>query len=100
MDLNWTVTRVRASDEVVSKLPANAPERGYFESDRQLRSAFPDGRFNCWGVPSRAEPSFSKTNEGDLVLFVPFIGIHGGGIHQLGVVTAKCPLRAYDASRI
>jgi len=100
VDIDWTVTRYRTFDEVLSKLPADAPERPYFETDPELHKAFPDGRFNCWGVPSNAEPSFRKTRVGDLVLMIPLIGIHDGGIHQLGVVEATCPVRAYHASRI
>jgi len=100
VDIDWTVTRHRTFGEVLSKLSAAAPEREYFESDAQLRSAFPDGRFNCWGVPGNAEPSFNKTETGDLVLMIPQIGIHDGGIHQLGIVDAKCPIRAYHASRV
>jgi hypothetical protein len=52
------------------------------------------------GVPQRAQPSFAKTEVGDLVLFVPWIGIHDGGIRQVGIVRARCPVRCYDASRI
>jgi hypothetical protein len=52
------------------------------------------------GIPGRAEPSFEKTEPGDLVLIIPWIGIHGGGVHQLGIVKATCPVRALHASRI
>src|SRR5690606_11282954 len=83
----------------VGKLPADAPERRYFESDRQLYSSFPDDQFNCWGLPSNAEPRFRDTSVGDLVLFIPHIGSHNGGIHQIGIVASKCPVRAHSASR-
>lgn len=100
VDIEFTVTRDRTFSEVVAKLPADAPERPYFHADPELHGAFPNGAFNCWGVPSRAEPSFAQTKIGDLVLIVPFIGIHGGGIAQLGVVRAKCPIRCHQASRV
>lgn len=100
VDIDYTVTRRRSTAEVGRALSSDAPERPYFASDAQLHGAFPDGWFNCWGVPSRAEPSFNKTKIGDLVLIVPHIGIHGGGIHQIGVVRAKCPVRCHAASRV
>jgi hypothetical protein len=100
VDVQYTVTRRRSFDEVLEYLPPDAPETNYFRSDPELHAAFPDGTFNCWGVPSRAEPSFLKTEIGDLVLIVPWIGVHGGGIQQIGLVRAKCPIRCYAASRI
>lgn len=100
VDIRYTVTRKRRIDEMLSELPADAPERAYFVSDAELRSQFPSGEFNCWGVPPRAEPAFRKTEIGDLVLFAPWIGIHDGGIHHLGIVKAKCPDRALIASQV
>jgi hypothetical protein len=82
------------------RIPGTAPERSFFDSDGELKRAFPDGRFNCWGLMNRAKARFRETNVGDLVLMVPWVGIHGGGIHQLGVVKAKCPTRCYEATRI
>lgn len=99
IDIGDTVTRRRQFSELTSKLPADAPELGYFATDPDLHASFPSGSFNCWGVPSGAEPSFEKTQPGDLVLMVPFMGLQGG-VRQLGVVKAKCPLRCYQASRL
>lgn len=100
VDIKYTVTRSRSIEEVLAKLPPMAPERSYFESDPDLHRAFPSGRFNCWGVPSRAAPSFNRTRVGDVVLFAPWIGVHKGGIHQLGVIKAKCPVHCLAASRV
>jgi len=100
VDVDYTVTRRRSIQEVLENLPPEAPERKYFQLDPELHAAFPDGTFNCWGVPQRAQPAFAKTEVGDLVLVVPWIGIHDGGIHQIGIVRAKCPVQCYDASRI
>lgn len=101
IDLRYTVTRRRTFSEIIDALPPDAPELQFFEHDMLLRRAFPEGDFNCWGVPSKAEPSFEKTQIGDLVLFVPSIGIHrDAGVHQIGVVNAKCPIRAFHASRV
>jgi hypothetical protein len=85
---------------MVEKLPLDAEERNYFETDQELRRKFPSRHFNCWGVPVRAEPSFIKTQVGDLVLILPTIGQDGGGIYQLGIVKAKCHERCYNASRV
>ena len=98
VDIRATVTRRRAITEVLHALPPDAPERPYFQQDAELRAAFPSGMFNCWGVPSPAEPSFAQTHPGDLVLFVPHIGIHDSGIAQ--IVKAKCPIRCHAASRV
>jgi len=100
VDVKYTVTRLRTIPEILAALPPNAPEVDYFRSDPILHAAFPDGRFNCWGVPRRAEPSFSQTEVGDVVLIIPWIGLHGGGVQQIGVVKAKCPFECYAASRI
>jgi hypothetical protein len=100
VDIDWTVTQHRNLDEVLSKLPHGAVERSYFEADPKLHEAYPDGRFNCWGVPNNAEPSFRRTRVGDVVLMIPSIGVDDGGIRQLGVVDAICPHRAWEASRI
>jgi hypothetical protein len=48
----------------------------------------------------RAEVRFNELEVGDLVLMVPHIGVHGGGVQQLGVVKVKCPIRCYEASRL
>lgn len=99
IDVAYTVARRRAVSELVAKLPAGSAESAYFHSDPIFRAAFPDGQFNCWGIPRRAEPSFLETQVGDLVLLVPSIGVHGG-VQEIGVVKAKCPLECYEASRI
>ncbi|MFZ2088639.1 MAG: hypothetical protein WAU47_08700 [Desulfobaccales bacterium] len=98
IDINYTVKKKRPITEILEKLPINAPERKYFEED--ITIAFPSGSFNCWGVPPGADPAFRRTRLGDLVLFVPWIGIHDGGIHQIGIVKAKIPVQCYDASKI
>jgi hypothetical protein len=99
VDIGYTVTRRRSLSELQAQLPVDAPERPYFSDAGEVSQAFPTGAFNCWGVPSLAEPSFDKTSVGDLVLFAPSIGIRGG-IEQLGIVAAKCPARAHAASRV
>ncbi len=100
VDVDYTVTRRRSIQEVLQHLPSDAPERNYFQLDAELHAAFPDGTFNCWGVPQGAEPAFAKTEVGDLVLIVPGIDTDEGGIHQIAVVRAKCPVQCNEASRI
>lgn len=98
IDLNYTVTRTRSIAEMLEKLPDSAPERAFFESD-SFKEQFSSGRFNCWGVPIKAKPSFDKTTVGDLVLFAPEVG-NNGSITYLGIIKAMCPEEAYQASRI
>ena len=98
IDLDYTVSRTRSIKEVLSLLPDDAPEKSFFASE-ELHSYFPDGTFNCWGVPVRAQPSFEKTKVGDLVVFAPEIGDHGG-IDYFGFIKSVCPVSCYSASRI
>ena len=98
IDLDHTVTKSRSVGEILDQLPVDATERGFFESNI-LASCFPNGTFNCWGAPVKAEPSFRKTKIGDLVLFAPEIGLEGG-IEHIGIVKAVCPIQCYEASRI
>jgi hypothetical protein len=100
IDIAYTVTRRRRIREIAERLPVDAPERDYFESDLSFHRAFPTGRFNCWGVPHGAKPSFERTQVGDLVLIVPSITEADAGIQQIGVVKAICPARCFEASRI
>ena len=100
VDIPYTVTRRRNISEILATLKPNAPERKWFEKDPQFHAAFPDGAFHCWGIPRRAEPRFRETQIGDLVLIIPTIGVHNGGIHQLGIVETKCPVECYEASHI
>lgn len=100
VDIPFTVTRRRSANEILSAIGKDAPERRFFESDKSFWEAFPDGQFHCWGIPPKAEPAFHDTRVGDLILFAPWIGVHGGGIHQLGVVKAKCPAAASEASKV
>lgn len=98
IDLEYTVSRTRSIQEVLNILPNDAPEKSFFASE-ELRSCFPDGMFNCWGVPVKAQPSFEKTKVGDLVIFAPEIGDQGG-IDYFGFIKSVCPVSCYTASRI
>jgi hypothetical protein len=100
VDVDYTVKKRRDVAELLHALPADALERPFFERDAAFRQAFPSGEFHCWGIPPRAQSAFERTSVGDLVLIVPWIGIHDGGVHQIGVVKAKCPVRASFASPI
>ena len=106
VDIPYTVTKRRTVTEVLDGLSVDAPERAFFEVNLEFLDAFPefldafpDGQFHCWGIPPRAKPAFEDTNVGDLILFAPWIGIHDGGIHQLGIVKAKCPKQLLRCSK-
>ncbi|BBD61958.1 hypothetical protein NIES2109_47950 [Nostoc sp. HK-01] len=98
IDLEYTVSRTRSIQEILDFLPDDAPEKSFFAS-KELYSCFPNGMFNCWGVPIKAQPSFAKTKVGDLVVFAPEIG-NQGGIDYFGFVKSVCPVSCYAASRI
>lgn len=98
IDLEYTVSQTRSIQEVVDLLPDDAPEKNFFAGET-LRSCFPKGMFNCWGVPVGAKGSFERTNVGDLVLFAPKIGSQGG-IDYFGFVKAICRESCYASSRI
>jgi hypothetical protein len=98
IDIGFTVTRQRSISEILHGLPAAAPERRWFEAGI-LQSAFPEGEFNCWGVPSGAKPRFRETQVGDLFLMFPHVGANGG-LAQIGVVRALCPNDCSEASRL
>ena len=100
LHINDTVTKKRGIDELLEQLPASAPERVFFAKNPHFKQSFSDGKFNCWACPTRAEPRFHETNIDDLVLIVPTLGKHDSGVHYLGIVKAKCPMRAYEASKI
>ncbi|HML24390.1 MAG TPA: HNH endonuclease [Aggregatilinea sp.] len=53
-----------------------------------LYSKFPDGRFNCWGVPSGANFVVRNLAEGDVVLLVE-------AITENGAIPALCPVSAF-----
>jgi hypothetical protein len=94
-----TVTNSRTIEELLGHIPPSTPERVFFENSGELRNAFPNGSFNCWGLMSRAEARFQEMSVGDLVLIAPWIRTHGGGIRQLGLVKAKYPVQCYEASQ-
>jgi len=98
IDIEDTIKRKRTINEILEKLPIDAPEREYFEKD--IVDAFPTGSFNCWGIPPAADPAFRKTRIGDLVLFLPWIGLHNGGIHQIGIIKKKIPIACWVATKI
>jgi hypothetical protein len=99
VDVPYTIGAQRSIAEMLRLLPASAPERKYFQSDPMLKAAFPNGSFNCWGVPPGAQSRFAETNIGDLILVLPRAGMNGA-LEHVGLVLAKCPLDAWNASRI
>jgi len=99
VDVKYTVEKTRYIYELIEKLNNDGPELQYFKNNK-FQDTFKSGIFNCWGVPERAEETFNKTNIGDLVLIIPEIGIHGGGVSHIGIIEEKCPFRCYQASHI
>jgi hypothetical protein len=98
-NLRYTVTKRRSIRELVRALPKDSDEREYFQTSTALLNAFPDHRFNCWGVQRQAKTSFGRTEVGDLILFVGQLN-QDAAILQLGIVKVKCPIECPTASRI
>jgi TIR domain-containing protein len=99
VNIEYTVTRKRSLKELVRALPSDSQEHEYFSTTPALLNAFPDYRFNCWGVSRHAAPSFDQTEIGDLVLFLGRLH-EDAAIGQIGIVKVKCPIECPIASRI
>jgi hypothetical protein len=99
IDIEYTVTTKRSRSELLQRLPAGSDEEKFFRSDPDLLTGFPNGDFNCWGIPPKAEPRLRDTQIGDLVLFFPTIG-YNGALEQIGIVKAKCEFECWQSSRI
>ena len=55
---------------------------------KQLGDKFPDGEFNCWGVPAGASSVIRNLKEGDYVLLVESSRIDG-------IIPALCPVKIF-----
>ncbi len=98
VDLDYTLAQRRSISDVIRKLPCGQ-ERSYFES-AGLRDAFPDGKFNVWGVPIGARAPFERTKRGDVVFFAPSVSRDGGCLLYAGVVKLAPRIDFPKASRI
>ncbi|MCD6013447.1 MAG: endonuclease [Flavipsychrobacter sp.] len=59
----------------------------------ELRSKFPTGEFNCWGVPSGASVVIRNLNEGDYVLLVKSSRIDGD-------IPVLCPVKIFWRAKL
>jgi hypothetical protein len=96
-DFAWTVSRSRHAEELTAGLPEDDPTRGYFTSS-EFKNSFPNGRFNCWGIPDGAVGEFERIEVGDLILLVRSSGNSGHGIEHAGVVKLKAHDHSWTAS--
>ena len=64
----------------------------------ELRRVFPNGNFNCWGVPEGARSVVENLQEGDAVLLIVTTG-EEGAIPALCRVRAYYPLKLYGLSK-
>jgi 5-methylcytosine-specific restriction enzyme A len=67
-DFKKTVYKDVSIQTVESNVPGSYPHRD--ELLNQLRQAFPDGLFDCWGVPAGAKSVIRQLQAGDIVLLV------------------------------
>lgn len=85
-DFKKTVFKEVPISVVEDSLPLDDPTRE--ELLQRLRSRFPGGKFNCWGVPAGAKPVIQNLTEGDCVLLVESVG-------AMGRVPALCQVDLY-----
>ncbi len=78
------------SDVGLSIIETGIPQRDPFRNLllRDLRSKFPMGVCNCWGVPAGEEATIAALRPGDVVLLVESVG-------PRGTVPALCPVEVY-----
>jgi 5-methylcytosine-specific restriction enzyme A len=76
----------------MSMIEENVPRVSAFREPllRDLRARFPDGIFNCWGVPAGARTVIRHLQPGDAVLLVETIRL-GGSVPALCQVQAFFP---------
>ncbi len=99
VDVAYTIAAKRTRAEMLAGLRPGSMEEQFFRSDATFQNAFPNGEFNCWGIPPGALPRFRETQVGDLVLFFPRAG-QNGALEYIGVVKAKCDFECWDSSKI
>lgn len=63
-----------------------------------LKQKFPDGKVNCWGVPSGAKAVIKNLQQGDFILLVESASISGGRIPAICKVDFYLPVELWDLS--
>src|SRR5215204_5568908 len=86
-DFKKTVFAKVALAVAEDNIPQDDPLRDELLSN--LRSQFPSGSFNCWGVPEGAKFVIKNLSPGDYVLLVESTSPDGGS------VPALCHVKAY-----
>lgn len=86
----------RVPQSILNSIPETEPYRE--DIIQGVQSAFPEGHFNCWGVPSGAVPIIGRLEVGDAVLLVERFGEYGN-IPALGIVLAFWTTQLRDLSR-
>lgn len=74
-DFPKTVFRTIPISVVRENLPDDWPHKA--ELLRRLESHFPEGEFNCWGVPAGAFNAIKRMSVGDVVLLLESAGANG-----------------------
>lgn len=74
-DFPKTVFSEVTFDRVKNSIPSSRRYREALLS--QLEEAFPEGRFNVWGVPAGARSVLKEMAPGDYFLLVGLAGLHG-----------------------
>ena len=85
-DFKKTVYKDVPIQTVESNVPGSYPHRNKLLN--QLRQEFPDGLFDCWGVPAGAKSVIRQLQAGDVVLLV-----HSAT--EYGEVPVLCPVQVF-----
>jgi len=79
----WNEVSIRTVEQNIA---VDNPFRSHILRD--LNTKFPDGRFNCWGVPHGASTIIKHLGVGDVVLLVESIRLEGS-------IPALCPVSVF-----
>ncbi|WP_157580087.1 hypothetical protein [Rudanella lutea] len=86
-DFPKTVYNTVSIEDIINYIPDTITQKSKIIDE--LRSRFPQGEANCWGVPSGARSVIRNLKENDVVLLVEKASINGG------LVPIKCRVLVY-----
>ncbi|MDX1421436.1 MAG: hypothetical protein R3181_15835, partial [Rubricoccaceae bacterium] len=89
-DFPKTVFTDRPTGLVIERVPDVHPGKAFLLT--RLGDAFPEGRWNCWGVPDGAGPAIGRLSEGDLFLLME-TSSGPGAVPAMGRVETFVPQR-------
>lgn len=97
VDFPKTVYQELDEVTVQDSIPDNMVAK--YETISMLRRQFPEGRFNCWGVPAGAKSVIRRLSMGDCVLLVEKAGRTDGEVPVLCEVKVYLPVEFPNLSK-